>query len=406
MDRKTFVALTVAMLTMALGVGLIVPFLPVYAEELGASGIWIGLIFGINPLVSAVFTLFLGSLSDRMDKRKLMLVGLAGYFCVSFALMLSRQPIHLFFARVMQGMFGAAVMPISRAYAGELVPRGKEGSTMGMFNLAFVGGFSMGPVVGGLLWDYLGRSAPFLGMAGLTALAWVLVKLYVPSRRPAAAQRRSGVDLRPLSDPHIAGNVLLRASLSIGHGVFFVLLPLVGEQSFALTSAQIGVLVALRGGVESLMQPLMGQVADRIDRRLQVAATAGILPLSLFLVPHANSYLTLVLITALFGFGTGACVPASTAINVDKGRRWGMGSLMGLEQVAQSAGTAAGSSLSGAIMDLAGPWAAFRTAGTLALIGVVSFVRLTKGYRPVEYIEEIGPSLVQTESRVAAGETG
>jgi MFS family permease len=364
---------------------LIVPFLPVYAEELGASGIWIGLIFGINPLVSATFTLFLGSMSDRMDKRRLMLGGLFGYFLVSFAFMFSTTPIHLFLARVMQGMFGACVMPISRAYAGELVPRGREGSSMGLYNLAFVSGFSMGPIVGGALWDVAGRSAPFLGMAGLTALAWVLTRLYVPSRKPVASKyRRGGVDLRPLRDPQVTGNVLLRASLSIGHGVFLVLLPLIGGSSFGLSASQIGVLVALRGGVESLMQPLMGRIADRVDRRLQVAVTAGLLPLALLAMPMIRSYAGLIAVTVVFGFGTGACVPASTAISVDKGRKWGMGSMMGLEQVAQSGGTAIGSSLSGTIMELYSPGAAFRAAGVLALCGVGAFVRLTKGYRKGE----------------------
>jgi MFS family permease len=390
MDRRTFYALIVAMFTMALGVGLIVPFLPVYADELGASGIWIGLIFGINPLVSAVFTLFLGSMSDRMDKRRLMLTGLFGYFLVSFAFMFSRVPIHLFMARVMQGMFGAMVMPIARAYAGELVPRGQEGSSMGLYNLAFVSGFSLGPIVGGALWDVAGRSAPFLGMAGLTALAWVLTRLYVPSRKPAAAKyRRGGVDLRPLRDPHVTGNVILRTALSIGHGVFLVLLPLIGESSYGLTAAQIGVLVALRGGVESLMQPLMGRIADRVDRRLQVAFTAGLLPLALLIMPFIKTYAGLIAVTVLFGFGTGACVPASTAISVDKGRKWGMGSIMGLEQVAQSGGTAIGSSLSGTIMELFSFGAAFRTAGVLALLGVGAFVRLTKGYRKGEVDVEV-----------------
>jgi len=390
MDRRTFSALIISQFTMALGVGLIVPFLPVYAEELGASGIWIGLIFGINPLVSAMFTLFLGSMSDRMDKRRLMLTGLAGYFLISFGFMFSRTPVHLFLARVMQGMFGAMVMPISRAYAGELVPRGSEGSSMGLYNLAFVSGFSMGPILGGALWDIAGRSAPFIGMACLTALAWVLTRLYVPSRKPSAAKhRRGGVDLRPMRDPHVTGNVIMRASLSTGHGVFLVLLPLIGGSSFGLTSAQIGVLVALRGIVEAIMQPLMGRIADRVDRRLQVAIAASILPACLLSMPMVKSYSGLILVTALFGFGTGACMPASTAISVDKGRKWGMGSLMGLEQVAQSGGTALGSSLSGTIMELYSPGAAFRAAGVLALGGVVAFVRLTRGYRKgeVEVIE-------------------
>ena len=380
MDKRAFVALTVAMLTIALGVGLIVPFLPVYAAELGATGIWIGLIFGINPIVSGTFTLFLGSISDRRDKRGLILFGLVGYLVVAVGFMAARTPIELFLVRVLQGAFGAAVLPVCRAYAGELAPPGAEGRTMGLFNMAFVGGFAAGPTFGGLLWDLFGRQAPFVGMAALTAVALLLVRWFVPSRPPAKAGRRGGIDLRPLGDPHIAGNVLVRATLAIGHGVFFVLLPLVGGQGFGLTSAQIGVLVTLRAGTDSVMQPIMGRIADRVDRRIQVAMFAFLMPLALLLMPLAATYTHLVLVTLLFGVGGGGAMPASTAIAVDKGRRWGMGSLMGLEQVAMNAGMATGSTASGVIMDVWSPWAAFRAAAVMGLLGVLAFWRLTRGY--------------------------
>jgi MFS family permease len=383
MDRRAFVALTIAMLTIAVGVGLIVPLLPVYADELGASGIWIGLIFGINPLVSGTFTLFLGSRSDALDKKQLISFGLVGFTCIAIGFMMARTPVHLFVARVIQGACGACVLPIARAYAGELVPRGQEGRTMGLFNLAFVGGFAAGPTFGGLLWDAFGRQAPFAGMASMTLLALVLVQRFVPSRRPALAARRpAGVDLRPLSDPHIAGNVLLRATMSVGHGVFMVLLPLVAEREFGLGSSQIGLLVTMRAGTEGVMQPIMGRVADRVDRRLQVVAASGLMALALALMPLARTYSLLVAITVLFGLGGGAAMPASTAITVDKGRRWGMGSLIGLEQVAQSLGMAAGSSGSGVVMEAWSPWAAFRAAGLIAAVGVAAFWRWSRGYAP------------------------
>jgi len=411
MDRRAFLALTICMLTVALGVGLIVPFLPIYATELGASGIWIGLIFGINPLVSGTFTLLLGSRSDRMDKKKLITVGLFGYVLVAFAFMAARTPLHLFLTRVMQGAFGAAVLPISRAYAGELVPRGSEGRTMGLFNLAFVGGFAAGPTVGGLLWDAFGRQAPFVGMASLTLLALVMVRAYVPSRQPVhRGEGPRGVDIRPLADPHIRGNVLLRATLSIGHGVFFVLLPLVGESNFGLTSSQIGLLVTIRAGTESLILPLMGRVADRVDRRVQVVLCASLMPISLLLMPMVQTYSQLVMVTMLFGIGGGGAMPASTAIAVDKGRTWGMGSLMGLEQVAQSLGMAAGSSGSGVIMDAWSPWAAFRLAGLAALSGITVFWRWSRGYqsehrraepvelKPISSPAVASPSLAEAEA--------
>ena len=386
LDRKAFSTLVLAMLTMALGVGLIIPLLPVYAKEMGASGIWIGLIFGANPFVRGVFTLFIGSLADRMDKKKLILIGLSGYFLIAFGFALARAPWQLFLMRVCQGAFSAAVLPVSRAYAGSLAPPGSEGRLMGMFNLAFFAGFAFGPLTGGVMADQLGRNSPFMGMAVLTGIALVMAYRYLPSQLPVAASgggptKRRGVDFRPLSDPHIVGLIAGRAMLAVGRGVFSTLMPVFGESTLALNSAQIGLVVTMRSTLESTLQAPMGRVADTHDRRLIGIVAFSLVPVALFLIPTARTHTALVLFAMLLGMGSGAGVPAVTAMTVEKGRTWGMGSLMGLEGVSMSFGMAAGSSLGGVVMEATSLPTSFRVAGIVGMLGIAVFWVLTRGYQ-------------------------
>lgn len=399
------------MLAMALGVGLIIPLLPVYASEMGASGLWIGLIFGANPLIRGVFTLFLGSLSDRMDKKKLILAGLTGYTLVAFGFIASTLPWHLFVMRVFQGAFSAAVQPVARAYAGRLTPRGSEGRVMGLFNLAFFAGFALGPLTGGLMADTWGIAAPFLGMAALSALAAALAAFYVPSQLPLRdgngqlLQLRRGVDLRPLSDRHVLGMIVGRSMLAVGRGIFSTLMPIFGESVLALGAAQIGLVVTLRSTLESTLQAPMGKVADMFDRRLISIVCFTLIPLSLALIPMATSHRTLILFSALMGLGSGAGVPAVTAMAVEKGRTWGMGSLMGLEGVAMSFGMAFGSSFSGALMEATSVLFAFRAAAVVGVLGILTFARLTQGYRAERVaVEEV--TAVAPVSRSANGDAG
>jgi len=380
MDRKAFYALLLAMLTTSLGVGLIVPLLPVYAQTLGASGFWIGLIFGANPLVRGLFTLIMGSLADRRDKKMLMLGGLFGYALAAFGFMFSANPLQLFLARVAQGAFSAMVMPVARAYAGELAPKGKEGITMGQFALAFTLGFAFGPLMGGLLNDTYGLTAPFWGMAGMSLLACAFVWRFVPRRPATAAFRQRGLDFRPLSDRQVVGLVAGRTFVELGRGIFSALMPLIGAGMLGLTSAQTGFVVTLRSSTESAMQPISGKASDRFNRRTICLIGFVIMPIALLLTPSVTSYFLLGLVAVLLGLGAGTSVPAAAAIAVDKGRIFGMGSMMGIDSTAQALGMAAGSTLGGTLMELFSTRVAFVTAACLAATGAVVFATLTRGY--------------------------
>ncbi len=369
------------MFTTSLGVGLIVPLLPIYAETLGASGLWIGLIFGANPLVRAVFTLVVGSLADRRDKKSLMLAGLMGYAVVSMAFMLSRSPLQLFLARVAQGAFSALVMPVARAYAGDLAPKGQEGAIMGQFAVAFSLGFAFGPLVGGVMADNFGLSSPFIGMTLLSLLAWYFVLRSVPSMPPKkVVGLKRGLDFRPFQDREVVGLIAGRSFVEVGRGIFSALMPLIGSSLLGLSSSQTGFVVTLRSAMESVMQPVSGRLSDRVNRRYICIVGFIVMPTALFLTPWATSFITLGLVAVLLGLGAGTAVPAASAIAVDKGRKFGMGSMMGIDSTAQALGMACGSTLGGTLMEAYSMSVAFRAAAAVALFGTAVFATLTKGY--------------------------
>lgn len=78
-EERVLLALGLAMLTVALGIGVIVPLLPVYADELGAGATWAGLIFGINAGVLVFTAPVFGPLAAMSGTKRLLLTGLAGF---------------------------------------------------------------------------------------------------------------------------------------------------------------------------------------------------------------------------------------------------------------------------------------------------------------------------------------
>ncbi len=139
-----------------LGLGIISPLLPSFAEELGASGLWIGVIFAGFAISRAVFMPVVGNISDKIGRKIFVVSGLLLLSVVSFLCLLADSEYVLTVVRLIHGIGAAMVIPIVMAYAGEFAEEGKEGASMGLVTMMFYLGIAAGPLLGGLCithWD-------------------------------------------------------------------------------------------------------------------------------------------------------------------------------------------------------------------------------------------------------------
>ena len=139
-----------------LGLGIISPRLPSFAEELGASGLWIGVIFAGFAISRAVFMPVVGNISDKIGRKIFVVSGLLLLSVVSFLYLLADSEYVLTVVRLIHGIGAAMVIPIVMAYAGEFAEEGKEGASMGLVTMMFYLGIAAGPLLGGLCithWD-------------------------------------------------------------------------------------------------------------------------------------------------------------------------------------------------------------------------------------------------------------
>ncbi len=384
-NRAVLIALVSAMFAVALGVGFILPLLPVYAEDLGASGLWIGLIFGANPLARAFLMMLFASLSDRFGKKLFMAVGLSGYLLVSLGFVMAATPLHLFLMRILQGAFSGMVIPVARAYAGELSRRGREGSVMGYMSLGFFAGHAGGPVMGGLIADHMGIESVFYFMGALSAVALGTILLYVPERVSGRLRKDSSepapTALEMLRSDVVKGIITIRGSVALGRGIYATLLPLFGQVVVGLTATQVGILVSLRALVASVLQPVFGLLADRYNRKYLAITGFLLAPVGLLLVSLSGSFMHLLALSVFMGLSTGISVPSATAIAVEEGRIFGMGTMMGLLALGQSLSMSGGAFLGGVLLDTAGPRGSFQVAALLTASGILLASHWLKAYR-------------------------
>jgi MFS family permease len=386
LDKRIFATLFLSIFATVTGVGIVVPLLPVYARDLGASGLYIGLIFGAFALSRTVFLPYFGRLSDRKGRKPFIVVGLLCYSLISGAFIWSSSVESLIFLRFVQGIASAMIMPVAQAYVGDITPAGREGFAMGLFNLSIFCGLSIGPLVGGALKDWIDLDAAFAAMGVLAMVGFLLSLLFLPPRGQESAATRSVAPLawrRLVTDRVIAGLFCYRFAYTAAIGIIWGFLPVFADMEFSLSSSSIGVLVMLGVLVSGLMQTPMGWLADRLNRTAMVAAGGLIASAAVLLFQQSGGFGDLFTASVVFGIGGGISMPALMAIAVLKGNHTdSMGSVMALLTMAHSLGMAGGALAAGLAMDLLELRQAFLFGAAVLLIGVVAFLFFTR--RPGE----------------------
>ncbi|MFC1992900.1 MFS transporter [Chloroflexota bacterium] len=180
MPKKVFPVLALSIFSSMLGSGIIAPLLPLYAENLGATGIWIGVIFTGFSISRTIFIPIMGRLSDRNGRKPFICIGLLIYAITSLGYIWADSVLQLTFVRLIQGASAGMILPIAQAYVGDISPEREEGRWMGYFNAAFFTGFGLGPLMGGALTDHFGMTIAFSTMAGLNLLAFLIALSLLP----------------------------------------------------------------------------------------------------------------------------------------------------------------------------------------------------------------------------------
>jgi len=381
MDKKIFSTLFLSIFAVVTGVGIVVPLLPVYAHDLGASGLYIGMIFGAFSLSRTFFLPYFGRLSDKKGRKPFIVTGLFAYSIISIAFVFSTSVESLISLRFIQGIVSAMIMPVTQAYVGDITPEGREGFTMGMFNMSVFCGLSLGPLVGGFLNDLANLNTAFVAMGALSFVGFLLSLIYLPPTRSEQVVRLAKPPekwKKLLFDREIAGLFAFRFAYTAGIGIIWGFLPVFADLEFGLSSSSIGILVMLGVLVSGLMHTPMGIVADRINKKAMVIS-GGILEVgSIFMFEWAQGFWDLFYANVLFGLGGGVSMPALMALAVIKGSKAGaMGSVMALLTVAHSLGMLIGSVVAGLTMDLFQLRLSFLFGAIIMGFGILFFMLLS-----------------------------
>jgi DHA2 family multidrug resistance protein-like MFS transporter len=211
--------------------------LPAISAALAPSATQQLWIVDVYPLVLAGLLVTMGTLGDRIGRRRTLLIGVAGFGAVSLAATFATDAAQLVAARALLGFFGAMLMPATLALLRTLFPdRTQRRLAVAIWATGFAAGAAVGPIVGGLLLAHFWWGAVFLVNVPLMLLILVLGAVLLPESRMARPGRLDPVGVllsllamgpavlavKTVAHDGVTATAALALGVGIGSAVLFV----------------------------------------------------------------------------------------------------------------------------------------------------------------------------------------
>jgi DHA1 family multidrug resistance protein-like MFS transporter len=386
--QQAFIVLLLTVFMGSFGVSMVGPILPIYVQSMGADGLVLALSFSAAAFSSILVLPFVGSLGDRYGRKPFLLFGIGVSVISATGYYFSDTILLIILFRVISGLGTSFWFALSSASVGDLSPPREEGKYMSILGVADLIGFGTGPLASGVIRDYFGFPAVFLGMGAVMLLVFLLIAVGLPKITsiksvasigrgvPLTAVRWRDVILMPL----LQGLTLVTLGHAIAFGATLTFLALYLDTNLLFTATAIGMILTGQELVAGLLQPIFGRLADRYNRRYLIVL--GILIQSIGILSLAgltNFWMIFISFVFVGGFGHSLWSAAQRAALVVVGREMGMAKTMSFLELVFVSGLLLGSIGAGLLSQRVSIPIIFAICAGVILVGGVLFMIRSRG---------------------------
>jgi MFS family permease len=360
---------------------LLLPFLPLYVEQLGVSDHaaivqWSGVAYGATFLTAAIFAPLWGRLGDQYG-RKLMLIRSSLGMAVAMSLIgLSQNVYQLVALRLLAGLLGGYSSG-SNILVATQTPRTRTAWALGMMASGIMAGNLAGPLIGRVLPPLIGIRMTFLAAGAIIFVAFLattfLIKEDPRPRRSARGRKLGGwgtiPDKRPVVAMLATGTLLMFANMSIEPIITVYVQQLVPDPAHVTVVAGLVMSAAALGSILSASR--LGRLADRIGHWTVIVLCLAVC--AALLVPQAfvTTGWQLVGLRFLMGLSLGGLLPCVTTVIRHSVPERITGSILGYATSSQYVGQVTGPLMGGFIGGHFGMRAVFLGTSVLMAAGAV-----------------------------------
>jgi DHA1 family multidrug resistance protein-like MFS transporter len=355
--RRNLYAVTTAGFIGFTGFTLVMPFLPLYFEQLGVTDVgeialWSGLSLGVTPAITALMAPFWGRLADRYGRKIMVQRSLFSFVFVMAAMAFVTAPWHVFALRALQGLF-AGYGALTLTMAADLAPPDQTAYAIGFVQTAQRIGPALGPVIGGVVAQAVGLRPAFFVTASFYLVALLVVTFGYDERGVLthAVEPREATTFRSLlAFEHFLLLMGVIFGLQFVDRSFGPILPLF-ISALGMDDARVpllaGVLFSITAGAAAMGHHIAGSLMRRVGARKVIASACAMAAICVAGFLFAPSAWWLAAPTAVFGVAIGSattCVYTAASSIIPSGAR---GSGFGLLTTASLVGLAVSPIVSG-----------------------------------------------------------
>ena len=362
------------------GFGIMLPVLPLYAEDFGASPAMAAAVIAVFSAAQMVAAPLWGRLSDRIGRKPVLIAALIGSSIGSLVTGLAGVLWVLFLGRVLDGASGSSYA-VGQAAVADLAEPEDRPRLLGLLAAAFGVGFVAGPLIGSIA-ALGGRELPFFVAAALAAGNAIVALVRLPSGRSAGrsagmpAGQSAGLGPKPgrlalwgAAGPAVRRLAVLSLVAMMGFAGFEATFAMLVEHRFPdVGDPTIYGLFALIGLLMVLVQTrIVGPVNARLGTRSTLRTALSLVAAGMVVLAMGGGWAGLAVALVLLVVGQGVFGPTLSNATVETVGADGRGSALGLQQSAGAFGRILGPLLAGVLFGRVAVGAPYLVAAVLAL---------------------------------------
>jgi DHA1 family tetracycline resistance protein-like MFS transporter len=345
-NRYALAILFVIVFVDLLGFGMVIPVMPLYAERLGASDAWVGLLAAGYSLMQFVFAPIWGRLSDRIGRRPVLLVSIA-MTAVAFAMYGASSTFAILLASRLFAGAATANIAIARAFVADVTPPEGRAKGMGLIGAAFGLGFVLGPVLGGNLSE-ISLSLPPYAAAALAAVNGIAALFILPepeerSVREVARRTRFAAFFTEMRRAGIRRLIWIYGLSVLAFSAMEATYSLLVTKRYGLDLKHVSYLFAYIGVLVAAVQGgLIGRLTRAYGEKRLLVAGLLLQALALVALPFAGGKAGLVVATAPLALGAGLTQPSLASLLSRLASSEDQGGTLGIGESASAIGRVVG----------------------------------------------------------------
>ncbi|CAM3837922.1 MFS transporter [Aeromicrobium ponti] len=295
------------------------PLIPLYAKQLGAENIHIGVIIALFSMLPLLLSVKTGTVIDYIGVKKPLIFSIVIGSISMLILSISRDYIGIYISQIFAGFAHLVFVLSIQSYAGHFSKNKLREYYIAIFSIAVASGSFAGPVISGFLTDTISYSYAFLvlGLIILIALplSWLFHEIQIKAPKSIEPHEKAEKAFRLLQDSHLRKAILISSLVLLVKDAYIAFFPLLAAEKGVSTSV-IGVIISLNAAAGILIRSILPWIVQRYKRKMIIIISIIMAGIIYMINPFVDHVIWLCILGFILGFCSGIGQPLSIFVTI------------------------------------------------------------------------------------------